>query len=267
MRFGTIKGISHYIFDNDDEISSYFGGSPPNIVNDWRNGSEGDWVRSDDGYIVQLLKVSDKLPHPGDRKNYKWSGGWIRTIVGTFIIRRNTFMDTDFDKHPDRYTFSGKKKTPIQRVGERKNITKRERLFATNVAVGMGPVKAYMDAFEREQNPQSARKKAVVLLKQERVMKEIEKSVLDVAKELGIDHEYVLNKLKCLADNTQDMNIVLQATKELGKAVGTMGTMIRQKEMGIIGMFSGFTPQELEGAKRGDLEISDITGAVQNGNK
>jgi hypothetical protein len=165
-------------------------------------------------------------------------------------------MDTDFDKHPDRYTFSGKKKTSQQRIEERKEPTKRERIFATNIAVGMGPVKSYMDAFEREQNPQSARKKAVLLLKQERVMKEIEKSVLDVAKELGIDHHYILEKLKCLADNTEDMNIVLQATKELGKAVGTMGTTVRQKEMGIVGMFSGFTPQELEGAKRSDnLEI------------
>ena len=256
MRFGTIKGISHYIFDNKDDLSNYFGGNPPEVLNDWRNGSEGNWVKSDDGCIVQLLKVSNILPHPGDRKNYKWSKGWVRTVVGTFINRNDTYMDTDFGKHPDRYTFSGKKKTSQQRIEERKEPTKRERIFATNIAVGMGPVKSYMDAFEREQNPQSARKKAVLLLKQERVMKEIEKSVLDVAKELGIDHHYILEKLKCLADNTEDMNIVLQATKELGKAVGTMGTTVRQKEMGIVGMFSGFTPQELEGAKRSDnLEI------------
>tara|TARA_R100000750_G_scaffold18663_1_gene12261 strand:+ start:263 stop:1057 length:795 start_codon:yes stop_codon:yes gene_type:complete len=256
MKYGTIKGISHYIFDSDDEISNFFGGNPPTIVNDWRNGIEGDWVRSDDGCILQLLKVSKKLPHPGDRKNYKWTNGWLRTVVGTFIIRNDTYMDTDFDKHPDRYTFSGKKKTPHQRIKERESATKREKIFATNIAVGMGPVKSYMDAFEKEQNPQSARKKAVLLLKQERIMKEVEKSVLDVAKELGIDHKYILDKLKCLAENTDDMNIVLQATKELGKAVGTMGTTVRQKEMGIVGMFSGFTPQELEGAKRSDnLEI------------
>jgi hypothetical protein len=255
MKYGTIKGISHYIFDSDDEISNFFGGNPPTIVNDWRNGIEGDWVRSDDGCILQLLKVSKKLPHPGDRKNYKWTNGWLRTVVGTFIIRNDTYMDTDFDKHPDRYTFSGKKKTPHQRIKERESATKREKIFATNIAVGMGPVKSYMDAFEREQNPQSARKKAVLLLKQERIMKEVEKSVLDVAKELGIDHKYILDKLKCLAENTDDMNIVLQATKELGKAVGTMGTTVRQKEMGIVGMFSGFTPQELEGAKRSSLEI------------
>tara|TARA_R100000656_G_scaffold71416_1_gene53537 strand:- start:39 stop:833 length:795 start_codon:yes stop_codon:yes gene_type:complete len=258
MKYGTIKGISHYIFDSDDEISNFFGGNPPTIVNDWRNGVEGDWVRSDDGCILQLLKVSKKLPHPGDRKNYKWTNGWLRTVVGTFIIRNDTYMDTDFDKHPDRYTFSGKKKTPHQRIKERESATKREKIFATNIAVGMGPVKSYMDAFEKEQNPQSARKKAVLLLKQERIMKEVEKSVLDVAKELGIDHKYILDKLKCLAENTDDMNIVLQATKELGKAVGTMGTTVRQKEMGIVGMFSGFTPQELEGAKRSDnLEIEE----------
>jgi len=40
MKYGTIKGISHYIFDSDDEISNFFGGNPPTIVNDWRNGVE-----------------------------------------------------------------------------------------------------------------------------------------------------------------------------------------------------------------------------------
>jgi hypothetical protein len=267
MESGTIKGFSHHVFSDYDEFSSYFSGAVPSVVSDWREGGEGDWVYSDDGGIVQLLRVSRELSHPNDRKNYKYAKGWVRTIVGTFILRRDTLMDTDFDKHQNRYTFSGKKKTPRQRIEERKKATKREKIFATNIVVGMGPVKSYMDAFERETNSQKARQKAVVLLKQERIMKEIERSVLDVAKELGIDHKYVLEKLKCLADNTEDMNIVLQATKELGKAVGTMGNMVQQREMGIIGMFSGFTPQELEGAKRSDLELSETTGAGHNGNK
>ena len=60
---------------------------------------------SDDESIVQLLKVSD-IKHPNDRKNYKYSKGWCRTIVGTFLMNNKTFMDTDFDSHKNRYTFS-----------------------------------------------------------------------------------------------------------------------------------------------------------------
>ena len=88
-------------------------------------------------------------------------------------------------------------------------------------------------------------------------MKEIEKSVLDVAKSLGIDHEYILGKLKTLADYSEDDNIVLQSAKELGKIVGTSGNTIKQKEVGLLGVFQGFSPDELEGATREQKQISD----------
>ena len=87
-------------------------------------------------------------------------------------------------------------------------------------------------------------------------MKEIEKSVLDVAKSLGIDHEYILGKLKTLADYSEDDNIVLQSAKELGKIVGTSGNNIKQKEVGLLGVFQGFSPDELEGATRDQKQIS-----------
>ena len=64
-------------------------------------------------------------------------------------------------------------------------------------------------------------------------MQEVEKSVQDIAKGMGLDHEYVLNKLKCVADSSSDDGIVLQSTKELAKIIGTSGTTIKQKEMGI----------------------------------
>ena len=101
-----------------------------------------------------------------------------------------------------------------------------------------------------------ARKKATILLKQERVMKEIEKSVLDVAKGLGIDHEYILGKLKNLADYSEDDNIILQSAKELGKIVGTSGATVKQREVGLLGVFQGFSPDEIEGAARDQKQIT-----------
>ena len=90
-------------------------------------------------------------------------------------------------------------------------------------------------------------------------MKEIEKSVLDIAKSLGIDHQYVLSKLKNLADYSEDDNIILQSTKELGKIVGTAGTTVKQRDVGLLGVFQGFSPDELEGATRDQKQITSIS--------
>ena len=90
-------------------------------------------------------------------------------------------------------------------------------------------------------------------------MKEIEKSVLDIAKSLGIDHEYVLSKLKNLADYSEDDNIILQSAKELGKIVGTAGTTVKQRDVGLLGVFQGFSPDEIEGATREQKQITSIS--------
>ena len=225
MEYRKIRHKKHYIYDH---ISEFYNAHPNETpLKDWREGKQGDWVWSDDGKIVQLLKVVDKIKHPNDRKNYKYA---------------------------NRYTFSGKNPKSVK---DREGVTNKEKIFATNVAIGMGPVKAYMDAFNSDDELQS-RRKATLLLKQERVMQEVEKSVLDVCKGMGLDHEYVLKKLKCLADNSSDDGIVLQSTKELAKIIGTSGTTVKSREMGIVGMFQGFSPEQLEKAERPQLKEGEI---------
>ena len=259
MQYKTIRGKKHYVYESMDEYKMEVGDSI--YVKYWKDAKEGDWVEADDGGVVQLLKVGG-ITHPNDRKNYKHSKGWCRTIVGTFLINEKTKMDTDFDSHKNRYTFSktiGKKSN----IKTRKNPTKKEKLFTTSVVAGHGPVKAYMDAFN-EDNDKTAKKRAVVLLKQERIVKEIEKGVMDVAKENGLDHEYVLRKLKHLADFSEDDNIILQSTKEIGKIIGTTGMTMKQKEVGVIGMFQGFSPEQLEGANRRILNESSNNGEISS---
>ena len=248
--YQVIRGKRHYVFDNVDEFTEYYHSkmmSSPEVKGNWREGKEGDWVFSDDNRIVQLLKVAP-LNHPNDRKNYKWAKNYVRTVVGTFVNNEKTFMDTDFEQHPNRYTFSKTIKNTNKQVKKRKKLTNNEKIFTTNVVSGMGPVKAYMDAFKAT-SEDKARKKALVLLKQERVMTDIEKGVLDVAKELGIDHKYILDRLKCLADNSEDDNIILQSTKELGKIIGTSVNSVKQRDVGVIGMFQGFSPEQIESVK------------------
>ena len=255
-----IKKIPHYVYDDIDEFQE----THPNTVvhPDWRIANEGDWVYSDDDRIVQLLKVSNSVKHHSDRKNYKFAKGWVRTVVGSFLNRPNVKMDTDFDNHPNRYTFSTNIKNTANRVYKREHVTNKEKEFATNVVIGLGAVEAYKQAYS-EMSDQKARKKATILLKQERVMKEIEKSVLDVAKEMGVDHKYVLNKLKNLADYSEDDNIILQSTKELGKIVGTSGNIVKQREMGLLGVFQGFSNEQLEGATRTNELTEEKNGEIK----
>ena len=253
MEYREIKRVKHYVYDDIEE----FPHKDVEPVKNWREGKQGDWVYSDDNRIVQLLKVSEKLKHPHDRPNYSHSKGYVRTIVGTFLRNDKTQMDTNFEEHPNRYTFSKKIKNTNSRVRERKNATNKEKLFATTVAVGTDAVKAYMEAFE-EDNRDKARKKAVVLLKQRRVMEEIQKSVKDVAENLGINHEYVHRSLKHLADFSEDENISLQSLKELGKAVGTLGGGPKRIETGVVGMFQGFSPEQIQGARRELKDTNEV---------
>tara|TARA_Y100000034_G_C6829345_1_gene374221 strand:+ start:89 stop:865 length:777 start_codon:yes stop_codon:yes gene_type:complete len=251
----TIRGKTHYVFEDEEEYRKFFNGEVEEVKY-WKDGEEGDWVKADDGGIVQLVKVSDNISHPGDSKNYKVSKGWCRTVVGTFLKNKNAYMDTDFKQHPNRYTFSKKIKDTGKRVRERKNVTKNEKLFSVNVASGMGVVNSYMEAYS-EIDSEKAKKKALILLKQDRVMKEIDRNVNEVAKSLGVDHEYVLSKLKHLADYSDDSNIVLQSTKELGKIIGTASNAVKHSQLGVIGMFEGFTKDQLKIADRNESEVKE----------
>ena len=259
MESKKIKKIEHYVYDSITEFHQHrahlkgIRDNDDEVKKNWKDANEGDWVYSDDGRIIQLLRVRNTIKHPNDRKNYKHSNGWVRTVVGTFLKNDKSNMDTSFEKHPNRYTFSRKIKNTGTRVKERENCTNKEKEFATQIVVGKTAVKSYMETFN-EKNPSSARKKAVVLLKQERIMKEIEKTVGDVATELGIDHEYILARLKYLVDHSEDENISLQSVKELGKAIGTLGPPVKKIETGVLGMFQGFDPDQIESAKREVLE-------------
>jgi hypothetical protein len=246
-----IKNIKHNVYKDIDEFNK---DNPNTTVNpDWKKGNEGDWVIADDLGVVQILKKA-QLSHPNDTKNYKNANGYIRTVVGTFIVKSNSGMDTDFKKHPNRYTFSTSIKNTNDSLKNRKNTTKKERAFSANIISGIGVAKSYMDAFEEDSN-KKARRKGLMLLKQDRVIQEVEKGALDVAKKLGIDHNYILRGLKTLCDNSEDENIRLQTIKELGKIVGTIGgATIKSREMGVFGMFEGFDPDSIESVKRDSIE-------------
>jgi|TARA_R110000787_G_scaffold106709_1_gene214558 hypothetical protein len=253
MNYKEIKGVKHFVYESLEEFNKY---KSDVVAKEWKdNPKEGDWVIADDGGVVQILKQNN-IKHPNDRLNWKANKGYVRTVVGTFLLNDKSTMDTDFDMHPNRYTFSKKLKQANGNFKKRENITKKERLFATQVIVGKDAISAVQNVY-KENDFNKAKKKAVLLLKQERVMNEVEKGVNDIAKSLGINHEYVLRRLKSLVDTGEEENVVLQSLKELGKIIGT-STPIVKKDIGIVGMFQGFSPKQLEQAERKDITEGEV---------
>ena len=146
MESRRIKNIKHFVYDDLEEFKK---DHPNTVVHpDWRKADEDSWVYSDDDRIIQLLKVKKMVSHHSDTKNYKYADGWVRTVVGSFINKKSTKMDTDFSSHPNRYTFSKTIKNTSERVHKRTKITNKEKDFATNVVVGMGALDAYIFWFK-----------------------------------------------------------------------------------------------------------------------
>lgn len=205
MTFQRINGIKHYIFDSIEEFQHYFvsrGLEVPTLVMDWRDGKQGEWVLADDGGVVQLLK----------RGSLKTGGHWCRTVVGTFKQMESYEMDTDPTLHPNRYTFSQKDTHRVERVKQRKNLTKKEGIFVLNLLNGMSIKDAYINAFGYskvwEQN-------AHLLIRQERVMNEIRKAAKSAAGKLNLNVEFIMKKLMELTEDGIMDSVRLQALKEL----------------------------------------------------
>ena len=55
MKSNTIRDKEHFVYEHISEFYKDHPNTTP--FDDWRDGKEGDWVWSDDGNIVQLLKV------------------------------------------------------------------------------------------------------------------------------------------------------------------------------------------------------------------
>ena len=92
MRYYKINKIEHTVFDEPDEV--------PNSIDylyNWREGHIGDWVKADDGCIIQILREGNMKKPKGSNRNQSYIG----TCTGTFIVSEKTKMDTS--KREDIY--------------------------------------------------------------------------------------------------------------------------------------------------------------------
>jgi hypothetical protein len=236
----------HPVYEDDDEI-------PDNIriVSDWRKAQLGDWVRADDGNVIQALRVNQVM------NQGRYPIKYIGTCTGTYLCRVKDKMDTE--RRENIYTFSARSsKNTKKRVLDRDYLTANEAAFSKYIANGFSPNEAYKRAFGTENN-QYAKMKSAVLVKQERIVSAVKEELDEVLKGMGIDLKYLIKGVKLEAENAGRSNDRLKALSMLWDAADIIP---KQKVTQLTGaVFQGFSDKMLDSVKRPELigEVADAS--------
>ena len=242
MREYIINNISHIVYDSIEEV-------PVNIKYiDWKDGILGDWVLADDECVIQILRTGTMFRSKGKLRKVSYVG----TCTGTFLKDGKMKMDTD--KRDNIYSLSGKLSSK-EVLEQRDELTGREELFVHNITKKMPLKDAYMNAFKTD-NEKYAEKRAMLLIKTERVKTAMKEELKPVLAKLGIDEELVLDGIKNIAINAEKDSDRLKALTELSDVLDIKDKGVKVHE--ITGMaskelFSGFSSDESSKVNRPEL--------------
>jgi len=240
----VVKGVTHYLFESQDEFREYHSDIP--LITDWRHSNKGDWVLTDDGNVCQVLHLGIL------KKNTKKETTFIRTIIGSFICSDN--VDMVGPMRTNMHTFSTEGKSPSVRKKERMHATEKEFLFSKYVAKGDDVVEAYMKAFPSKKEDY-AKSQAKLLLKTDRVKKLIREEIDKYLAEAEITPLYLLEEMRHIIDKggTSDRD-KLTAITTLMKLSGMMDT---EKQTESVTLFQGFTNEQLNAIQGKEVKKLD----------
>ena len=234
MRHYRVNKVSHTVYDDLKEVPSGI-----QVIENWRNGDVGSWVKSDDGCVIQVLRRGTMARMNGTRD-------YIGTCTGTFICMSSVDMDTQ--PRLNRYSFGGYD-THEQTVISRNNLTTNEKLFVQYLASGLQPQEAYMKAFHTK-NPSYERMKSVQLVKSERVMTAMKEELIPIMEKLGISEEQVLSGIKHEAETADKPDTRLKALFKLSDILDLEDKNVAKVQQVTGVAFQGFSGDELETAER-----------------
>lgn len=201
----------------------------------WRDGNKGDWVKTDDDRVVQIL-----------RRYKAGKDELILTATGTYKVAPGTLLDSV--RRDNIYNLSGK--SWHKALKDRKNPTQSEILFAKRVAYGEEPYKAYLEVYKTN-DEKTAKKMASILIKTKRVQKIMDEDLKDVFKRQNVDLDYLIESAKLVVDSGKNDSDRLKALHMLWDAYG----VVKQKQITEVrGVFQGFSPEELDVAQRTQIK-------------
>ena len=232
MDFKEIKGQKHYLFDTKEEF--YTSNIDAPVRHNWRDGSEDEWVFTDDEYVCQILK-SFKVG-----KN-----NCVRTVCGTFNRKnkKNRMLGSDgIAEHI--YSFSGKQTKPMDRKPSDKHF-----LFAKYIATGDTIVEAYKKAFPRSKSDDYIKKTATSLIKTENIQKMVKEEIRAILDEEGVTPQYLIRGYKQVADITEKDTDRLRSLDSLSKISGLFTSGEKKTEE--LTVWAGFSPEQLQSIQDG----------------
>ena len=168
MRHYKVNKIEHVVFDSTDEVPEEI-----SYLADWRDGHLSDWVKADDGCVIQILRSGTMMRHKGRVRSVRYIG----TCTGTFVVSDKVKLDTS--RRVNIYSLGGNIERD-QRLELREKLSSREEVFVQYIASGMDARMAYLKAFPTN-DPHYAGIRAGQLIKTTRIktaMKEELKPVL-----------------------------------------------------------------------------------------
>tara|TARA_R110000822_G_scaffold32910_1_gene94273 strand:+ start:1786 stop:2553 length:768 start_codon:yes stop_codon:yes gene_type:complete len=239
----VINKISHSIYKDIEEFKRYNPNTDAKY--NWRDGTEGNWVVSDDGQVCQVLKRGKLKASRSDKviKNY------IRVPLGTFVCTDKTKMEGDPRKN--LYSFGLANTNAYKHKIEKKETTQREFLFAQFVAKGTDLVDAFLKAYPTE-NRKYAEGQAKILLKAKRIQRLIREEIDKVLVDADITPLYLLEQMKSVVDNqSSNDRDKIQAIKTLMQITGMMDT---EKRTESVAVFQGFTKEQLDAIGSGKVK-------------
>jgi len=242
MEIKEIKGVKHYLYENDEEFQVFCPGL--SIVGNWRNGLEGEWVYTDDEFICQVLRRG-KLSHPG----YKTQRTLIRTICGSFIVEQKTHrMLGDDGVAENIYAFSGNRDALYERQNVRK-LNNREFLFARYVAAGNDVLSSFKKAYPKARDEDYIKKKSNILLKKEEVRTMVKEEIKKILQEEGVTPEWIIGQYKDIASISDRDSDRLRSLEALSKIAGLFETDKKQEQLTV---FAGFSKEQMEALQGGE---------------
>ena len=242
LREYKVNGIGYKVYDSVDEL-------PPDVaslvIDNWRTGHVGDWVRTDDDCFIQILRKGEMLRSKGRNKIREYVG----TCTGTFMVAKNVQMDTS--RRVNIYSFGGNKSSDDILL-DRTTTSKYEKLFVTYMASGMRPEDAYLKAFPTE-NRRYACQRAGRLLKTERINTAMKEELKPICEELGIEPKSVLRDIQYASKNSEKEDVKLRALFKLADILDLEDKQSTKVTNVTGALFQGFSNDMLEEAERPEL--------------
>ena len=242
MRFYKVNNIEHKVYDPDDPVVEL------DVVANWRVGMVGEWVKTDDDCVIQILRKGAMYAPKGKIRKKEYIG----TCTGTFMVSNKVMMDSS--RRINIYSFGGDKKSD-EVLEDREILTKNEALFVTYLASGLDAGIAYMRSYPTK-NPYYASMKAGKLIKTQRVRTAMKEELKPICKELDIDEKMVLKGIKNEAKTAEKADTRLKAYFKLSDILD-LEDKNQTKITQIQGVqFKGFMGEDIEKVSR-PKEISD----------